>query len=882
MEILLKVVTKYFSDNLDKISSDFNIRLKFIKDFESLYIKHYNFTIDFKDKLDILNIGGREYKYDNSKFQNDLLKLLSIYTLFKNEGQISAFEKPSKKSDSINTRMKPKKKRKTEKFKVPSFKLLEKPKKKRKIEEFKFKFPLLEKFTFSTLPPDLINNIFYFLNQKKNFLSFLILSTALRSSFEDINLESQIGKTPFDKTTWNVYSAKKLENLMELFKNILLVPKYYVKILMINLDELSENYQRNEIDKLDLIIKQCISLFPSIKKLTIKNWNFYNSTVDILGHFYNFEQLTKLYLVFNDINNIEGLGSCINLLYLDLSDNNIDNIEELGNLTKLEDLNLNNQFLNFLTDDKLSLKGLENLTNLIHLNVQNTKIDDNDVLLLEKLYNMTQLDLSHNPNITNIFCLSRLKKLNFLDLVKCKIEKFDVLGNFKLLSSLSLIWKFFDVNDDPIPGNHIISEIGNFKLYNLKWFYLNKCHITEIQVFNRYYMNLELLDLSNNRIVEIKGLKNLKNLRELKMISNLIVNITGLDEMINIPYIKQGQRLVNLRASFFNLVNLNLSYNYIVTLGRGLDKLVNLEQLNLTDNEIEEIGGLENLVNLKFLFLSKNNIKEIKGLENLENLFQLDLSVNGISKIKGLDNLENLVKLDLSGNDILVEKTDYNIENIGLENLINLEHLDLSENNIEKIKGLGNLTDLTNLNLNSNDIGNIEGLENLTNLYFLELNNNVLTDIEGLDNLTNLYYLGLMNNQIQDIGGLRVLGNFPNFGQLHLNDNDIGNIEVLETLTNLQVLGLDYNPIATLKSLENLTKLINLTLHIDHIRLITGSLIYIDIIKFVGVDYNSSKKYFDIIYKINEERKKINKKPIITIIHEEEEEGLVFRWGIGV
>jgi len=75
---------------------------------------------------------------------------------------------------------------------------------------------------------------------------------------------------------------------------------------------------------------------------------------------------------------------------------------------------------------------------------------------------------------------------------------------------------------------------------------------------------------------------------------------------------------------------------------KGLEVFINLKELRLWSNQITEIKGFENLINIKKLWLDGNQITEIKGLDNLENLEKLILYNNPISEIKGLENLKNL------------------------------------------------------------------------------------------------------------------------------------------------------------------------------------------------------------------------------------------------
>lgn len=140
------------------------------------------------------------------------------------------------------------------------------------------------------------------------------------------------------------------------------------------------------------------------------------------------------------------------------------------------------------------------------------------------------------------------------------------------------------------------------------------------------------------------------------------------------------------------------------------NELDNVKKIIIDDygNTLTEIDGLENLITLEGLRISECHIFEIKGLNTLTNLKILTLYANYITEIKGLDNLTNLEVLNLSNNQITEIK--------GLEKLIRLTSLDLSDNQITEIKGLENLTKLKYLNLSNNPIIEIKGLNNLTNL----------------------------------------------------------------------------------------------------------------------------------------------------------------------
>ena len=160
-----------------------------------------------------------------------------------------------------------------------------------------------------------------------------------------------------------------------------------------------------------------------------------------------------------------------------------------------------------------------------------------------------------------------------------------------------------------------------------------------------------------------------------------------------------------------SLEELDLSNNEISQMG---DMSVHkyLKRLNLNNNSIVRIEGLEKNSNLEILHLNHNNIEEIHNLDNL-NLTELYLFGNNIRYVFGLDKLPKLRVLDLSRNKI--KKWDlswilniYNLFRIkGLKDLILLRKLFLSDNQISKIGSLNyleSLDDLSDLDLCYNPV----------------------------------------------------------------------------------------------------------------------------------------------------------------------------------
>jgi len=278
-------------------------------------------------------------------------------------------------------------------------------------------------------------------------------------------------------------------------------------------------------------------------------------------------------------------------------------------------------------------------------------------------------------------------------------------------------------------------------------FELNLSHLnlSEIPSEINELFHLQILNLRQNNITEIKNLDALVYLTDLDLFSNQINEIKNLDSLVNLNNLYLGSNQITEIKNLDNLVNLsslNLNENKITEI-KNLDILVNLSSLHLNNNEITEIKNLENLVNLSNLNLNNNKITEIKNLDNLVNLSSLNLNNNKITEIKNLDNLANLSSLSLSHNQVVEIKN--------LDSLMNLTHLFLSDNKINEIKNLDSLVNLTHLFLSDNKITEIKNLDSLMNLLHLHLRDNQIVEIKNLNTLSKLKYLDLCNNKINSV-----------------------------------------------------------------------------------------------------------------------------------
>lgn len=244
----------------------------------------------------------------------------------------------------------------------------------------------------------------------------------------------------------------------------------------------------------------------------------------------------------------------------------------------------------------------------------------------------------------------------------------------------------------------------------------------------------------------------------------------------------------------------------------GLKYMTNLEELDLSNNDISDITPLQNLYSLKKLSVSNNTFFSSNGeilnlmpLMNLTKLEELDISKNGITSVDVLKYLPNLRTLDASYNEIT------NFKPLGGKK--NLEKLNVSGNSAEELM-LGSMESLRFLNASNCSLKSVNfNTDNvLPNLQLLNLSFNEFDpesydmkyDFKYIQTLSNLEILDLSSCNLKEITNL---GKLINLKKLSLYGNDITNIDALPKLRSLEYLHLGGNLVQDVAPLSNMKKL---------------------------------------------------------------------------
>ncbi len=241
--------------------------------------------------------------------------------------------------------------------------------------------------------------------------------------------------------------------------------------------------------------------------------------------------------------------------------------------------------------------------------------------------------------------------------------------------------------ESSVPGSIrylLYSTIANF--VSLRELNLEGLGLTDNE-FIKYLPDLEVLDISRNRMKDISIIASCKKLRSLDISRN---------PLSNLPTLAHPSELRTLVAH-------NTSIRDIEPIGQ----LTHLQKLHLSDTLCTDLSPLGKLLNLRVLFLSgsaADNLDPISGLIELEELY-----FSG-TKVASIDALANMTKL----RSLAFSRT--NVSDISpLKEIIDLENLHLSRTRVESISALINHQSLKELHFSHSKVTDLAPIRYLLN-----------------------------------------------------------------------------------------------------------------------------------------------------------------------
>ncbi|XP_066854581.1 leucine-rich repeat-containing protein 9 isoform X2 [Anser cygnoides] len=457
-----------------------------------------------------------------------------------------------------------------------------------------------------------------------------------------------------------------------------------------------------------LSVFSCATILSQISKNRVdsqmhhNNWYSMITVLNLDGqHLFKISNLEKLehlrWASFsnNNLTQIEGLDSCLNLEELTLDENCISTLDGISKLTKLTRLSVNN---NHLTSLKRHV--FENLCHLHYISVENNRITS--LVGLKKTYSLIELYISNNCVSTNreMYHLKSLTNLIILDMsgntIVWKQDNYRLFVLFHLPSLKALD----GIRVEPTEGESARDLFGGKLTSDMIADRLGHSDFTEMQELN--------WATSNIRAVELVPADQFRNVYSVNLQNNNLTSFSGLIFLPNVKVLclnyNQIESILPGQKSPNQVTNRQHLYRRVASSGYGQQELAkgrrdagfgenlppimqSLEVLHLGHNGITDIAQLQlsRLKNLKLLFLQGNYISQIKGLEGLQFLQELVLDHNRI-KIISRDSFagqSGLLALHLEQNQIRELRS--------LQPLVKLQKLFLDFNRIQELSELEKL-----------------------------------------------------------------------------------------------------------------------------------------------------------------------------------------------
>ena len=255
------------------------------------------------------------------------------------------------------------------------------------------------------------------------------------------------------------------------------------------------------------------------------------------------------------------------------------------------------------------------------------------------------------------------------------------------------------------------------------------------------------------KVISVNGLEKLVNITKLYLTDNLITNID----------LSKNTKLTDLRLSGNQLTTLDVSQNTELThLEAKNNQLINLDVSNNTE--------------LVELFVPKNQLNSLDISNNIT-IRELDVSENQLTNLE----VTNIVYLDVSENQLTT---------LNLENNPKLSSIDAHNNKLTNID-VSNNTSLTSLHVYNNQLTNINVSKNAS-LKTLRAKNNRLTNVDASNN-TELTYLDVSENQLTNID----VSKNVKLTELFVYNNQLTSIDVSNN-TELTYLNVGNNQLTTI------------------------------------------------------------------------------------
>ena len=284
---------------------------------------------------------------------------------------------------------------------------------------------------------------------------------------------------------------------------------------------------------------------------------------------------------------------------------------DLAHLSNLNLLAINGHNLD-------NLDFLSSLQNLTGLSLAGSRLDPQDLVVLNTLPALKELSLS-NCSLSSIEGLKDAVQLTALDLSNNTIRNLDVLATMPNLQKLNL-------QHNAVNSLDVVSALSE---------------LTELQV-------------GYNAISTLKPLENCRNLTYLEADYNELESLDGVYGLSKLEHLSVDFNSIadiSYLAANTSLKNLSIGSNKISDIS-ALGTLSNLEILDFSGNHVEALPTWSDNTPLQTIDGSYNALTSIDELSNLQSLTHVYMDYNLITNINALEKCFCLVQVNVFGNAI--------------------------------------------------------------------------------------------------------------------------------------------------------------------------------------------------------------------------------------
>ena len=529
----------------------------------------------------------------------------------------------------------------------------------------------------------------------------------------------------------------------------------------------------------------------------------------------------------SDITSLDPLNELSELQNLDCSNTNIEDISPIRNLNKINTLNISNTKISDISDlkyannirildaDNIPLKdiGIIGLYGqLTNLSISGT--DVSDISMLENCGQLGNLNIS-NTKVTTLDSIMLPQSLRFLNISNTDIDDLTPIENLENLQLLI-------IDNSKVTDLTPLSKLG--KLHE---FHCRNTEISDIMPLKdlphlvRIYCDNTLIDSEkadsfrneNRRVIVIYETKALQDWWNRLHISWKKVfaeqNHTSLD-----PDAEELHNIICMKS-------LTLDHTFLDAM--PIERLTNLEELNLEGSKIADLTPLHTLHNLRYLNIKNTKVADLTPLEDLDNLKEINMENTNVSHLEPLCGLSNLLKINAENTKVNSEQVmKLKLAQPNVKVIYQTAELrkwwDTLENNWREVfrstididtnpkaEQLQAIADIEEITVDPKII--ITNLEPLTKLIFLKkliINDNHITDLTPLGELHQLRELNIDGNAISD---LSVLIDMKTLEVLSIENTSVIDINALEDMKDLRILDISNTKIKNIKMLSSCTSL---------------------------------------------------------------------------